>query len=304
MSYDDDDDGSNGDNPQTNAQAIINTVRELVNADVIHLADAPAVLVLPAGKTAQSVKPFLDAYLKAPERKTGTAQLSTLDSFCQHVNRFSDEDSALFADDNPTSPRLVGVLNYHESKAGSPRFGDHRASYTFPLSVEWLCWTRTRPMNQAQFAEFIEDHIADVLDPSKIGEDTWAFCEQLEIVLAQPSALMALSKGLSVYVDGKVTNNVNLADGTGSIAFSEEHKDAQGAPLKVPRGFAVGIPVFTGGERYALPMRLRYKVMGGKVTWELLPHRVQQAFRHAVTEACTKAAEATKLPLYYGTPET
>lgn len=304
MAYDDDDDSSNGDNPQTNAQAIINTVRELGDAGVVNLGTAPAVLVLPTGKTAQSIKSLLDEYRTAPERKTGTAQLSTLQSFADHVNRFSDEHSALFADDNAQSPKLVGVLNYHESKAGSPRFGDHRAVYAFPLSVEWIRWTRTNPMTQGQFAAFIEDHIADVLDPGKIGEDMWAFCEQLEIVLAQPSALMALSKGLSVYVDGKVTNNVNLADGTGAIAFSEDHKDAAGAPLRVPRGFAVGIPVFTGGERYALPIRLRYRVVAGKVTWELVPHRVQQAFRHAVTEACTKAAELTKLPLYYGTPET
>jgi uncharacterized protein YfdQ (DUF2303 family) len=259
---------------------------------------------VPKGMSVYSAKKYFDEYRTAPDRRTGTARLTTLQSFCDHVNRFSDEHSALFADDNSKRPKLVGVLNYHPGKTGEPRFGDHRAEYTFPIADEWTTWTSTQPMAQAAFAEFLEDHIGDVIDPSKgLGPQTTAFIEQLEIALATPSQLMTLSKGLTVYAESRVTNKQDLATGEGHLAFEVEHRDSSGAPLKVPRGFAVGIPVFTGGDRYTLPIRLRYRVSNGKVTWELKPHRVELAFRHAITEACAKAAAETKLPLFYGTPE-
>ncbi len=266
--------------------------------------DKAELIYVPKGMEVQSIKKYLDEYRTAPERRKGTARLTTLQSFIAHVNRFSDEHSALFGDDNPQQPRLVAVLNYHEQKAGAPRFGDHRAQYTFPISEEWTTWTTTGVMSQAAFAEFIEDHIGDVIDPSKgLGAQTIAFVEQLEIALATPSQLMTLSKGLTVYAESKVVNKQDLSTGEGHLAFEVEHRDVHGAPLKVPRGFAVAIPVFTGGDRYTLPIRLRYRVSNAKVTWELKPHRVELAFRHAITEACAKAADETQLPLFYGAPE-
>lgn len=293
------------DQPGCENQALIDAVTQNAEVEILTLdAKGVEVLSVPSGRTLVAVRQYLEPYRTAPERRRGTAKLTTLQSFCDHVSRFRDAHSALFADDNAKAPKLVGVLDYHEATAsGSPRFGVHRALYDFPIADEWKVWTSTVPMAQAAFAEFIEDHIGDVLDPKSLGESTWAFVEQLEIVLATPSALMGLSKGLSVYVDSRATNKIDLGSGEGQLSFNEEHKDSQGAPLKVPRGFAVGIPVFTGGERYSLPIRLRYRVSAGKVTWELKPHRVELAFRHAVTEACDKAAGLTKLPLFYGAPE-
>ena len=289
--------------PLTENQALIDAVRDLDCVEVIELGTGIGVLSIPNGRSIASIKSYLDEYRTAPERKRGTAKLTTLDSFIAHVKRFADGNSALFASDNPSAPRLVGVLNYHEASAGAPRFGDHRAEYAFPVSDEWKRWTGTKPMGQKEFAEFIEDHIGDVLDPAKAGASTTSFVEQLEIVLATPSQLMNLSKGLSVYVDSRAINKLDLSTGESQLTYATEHRDATGAPLKVPRGFVVSIPVFTGGARYALPIRLRYRVSDGKVTWELKPHRVEQSFRHALTEACDAAQKGTELPLFYGTPE-
>jgi hypothetical protein len=158
-------------------------------------------------------------------------------------------------------------------------------------------------MTQAQFAEFIEDHIADVLDPKVAGDSVWKLAEQIESVLATPSALMTLSKGLSIYVDMRVKQTLNLSSGEAQLSYEEEHKDSTGNILKVPRAFAVGIPVFTGGEAYKLAVRLRYRLSNGRVTWQLLPHRADVVFRHAITSTCDAAAKTTGLPLFYGTPE-
>ena len=287
----------------TENQSLIDAVRELGNAELVDLPGGRKLLSLPEGRQVYSIKKHLDEYLASPERKRGTAVLTTLGSFIEHAKRFADGNSALFANTDPKAPSLMAVLNYHEASSGSPRFGDHRALYSFPVSEEWRAWTGTRPMGQGDFAQFIEDHLHDVLDPSQAGKEAWGFVEQLEVVLSTPTQLLALSKGLTVYVEAKAKHTVNLSTGEGALSFETEHRDAAGAPLKVPRGFAVGIPVFTAEAHYSLPIRLRYKVREGRVTWELLPHRVEQAFRHAVTEACDKAKADTGLPLFYGTPE-
>jgi Uncharacterized conserved protein (DUF2303). len=289
--------------PLTENQALIDAVRDLDCVELIELPEGRQVLSVPKGREVESVKSYLDEYRTAPERKRGTAKLTTLDSFILLVKRFADTQSALFASDNPAAPKLVGVLDCHESGTGSPRFGDHRAEYAFPLSDEWKRWTGTKPMGQKEFAEFIEDNIGDVLDPAKAGAATTAFVEQLEIALATPSQLMTLSKGLSVYVDSRAINKLDLSTGESQITYATEHRDAAGTPLKVPRGFVVSVPVFTGDAPYALPIRLRYRVNEGRVTWELKPHRVEKSFRHALEGACKKAQGETSLPLFYGTPE-
>ena len=56
----------------------------------------------------------------------------------------------------PKSPSLLAVYDYnHGGEKGDPRFGQHRASYSFPLSDEWQAWMRAgalEAMTQEAFA--------------------------------------------------------------------------------------------------------------------------------------------------------
>ncbi len=128
----------------TEAQAVADIVERLHGADVISISDprgiAPAVPVLltPKGLLLTSLKKTLDEYLPRPERRQGTATLLDLDSFVDHVNRFKDGDSVVFADNRwqapepaandrekqerdrlPnkgwTTPKLLALLDYHEA---------------------------------------------------------------------------------------------------------------------------------------------------------------------------------------------
>ena len=131
-------------------------------------AAPPFIVSVPKGRELHSVKKFLDEYLKAPERKRGTATFTTIDSFVEHVNRTKDADSLIFADDNPRAPGLLAVYDYNTAK-GDPRFGQHRAAYTFPLSDQWSAWVKAEAsgaMTLEKFAEFLEDRIVDVIDPA------------------------------------------------------------------------------------------------------------------------------------------
>lgn len=286
------------------AKASVTTQVEILKRGARGGVEAP-VLIVPAGHRAESIKAHLDEYLEAPERRKGTATLLDLDSFIGHVKRFADEDSALFATQKP--PTLVGVIDYHRKTAGgAPRFGQHRASYDFPVSDEWKLWTsrNAQPFQQVEFAAWIEDRLLDVLDPAGAGEVAKKMVASLGAEFASPTKLVELSKGLTVHVNSRVRNSTSLSTGEVQFNFATEHADAQGQPLKVPAAFLIGIPVFRNGAVYQLAVRLRYAVRDGVVTWRYEMYRHERAFDDAISLACQHAAKETGLPLFMGTPET
>jgi len=263
--------------------------------------------VVPKGKELRSLKPFIDEYRTRPERRTGTATLSTLASFIDHVKRFYDEHSAVFADvDNRKNAQLISVLDYHEkTAAGKPRFGQHRGVYKFPLSDEWNAWNSgaDSPMPMAAFAQFLEDRIMDVLDPTAGGDTIKEFAINLGITLATAQRLMELSRGLAIRVEAKVSQAVNLSSGEGQMTFSESHGTTEGGPIKIPGGFAIAIPVFRNGPLYQIPVRLRYRVQQGSVVWWYSPQRIDRVWDHAISEACDTVIAETGRDLFYGKPE-
>lgn len=297
------------------------------------------ILILPAGLKAEGVKAHLDAYRTAPERRKGTATMKSLASFIDYVNRFRDPNSSLFAWPDMAKPSLTCVFDHHEglrlvtspsrtddkgfehppayaeTTDPSPRFGQHRAVYDFPLSKEWQAWLAKNKtvLGQRDFAEFLEDRIPDVLDPGHLGgsevktpDGSLTLQEMAEILggdFATPARLMQLSRGLKVHADERVGETVNLSTGETEIIFSAEHKDEAGQKIKVPPLFLIGIPVFEMGEVFRIPVRLRYRKSQGGIVWFYEIWRTEKAFDLAFNEACHDAAKQTGLPKFLGAPE-
>lgn len=273
--------------------------------------DGRDVLITPRGVEVHSVKKLLEEYRTAPERRRGTAMLTSLDSFIAHVVRFADADSVVFANRDPAKPSLTAVLDYHRAGAeAAPRFGGHRAHYAFPLAEPWTAWAAIdgEVLSHTDFAEFLEDRIGDVLVPPEGAggpEDrhVLALRNSPGGTFAGPSRLLELSRTLKVNEESRVTSAQNLSSGEVQLQFETAHRDEAGAPLRVPNRFLLGIPVFDGGAAYRFAARLRYRLAGGNVSWIVQRHRPDLVFEDALMEACNKAAEATKLPLLFGQPE-
>ena len=220
---------------------------------VSHPADAattvPAVLAHD-GLRVVPKSAFAD-YLAHPERRTGTAVMTRLESFIEHVLRFKNCESVIFAKDDRSAPGLTAVLDYHDAGAdGTPRFGKHRTTFNFPLSEEWKVWAKfnSTKMNMVEFAQFLEERINDVdyLDsPDDLNEDIQRFIGATGLdKIASPSRLVELSKNLQIHETSNVKAVHNPASGEGVIRFESEHTDAAGAPVDVPGLFIICIPVF------------------------------------------------------------
>lgn len=254
----------------------------------------------------ESVDRFCNENRDKPRRRMGTANLGDIASLIAHVNRFKDADSAIFANTDREQPSIIAVLDYHrQGSAGAPRFGQHRSRYAFPVSDEWKAWTEVdgKDMDQEAFARFIETRLVDAVDPSVAGDTAKTFADKCGVAFAQPAKLLELSHGLAITVGVKLANTVNLTSGEKQIVFSEEHADKDGAPLKVPSAFLIGIPVFRADARYQVCVRLRYRKQSGFLVWCMDLYRHEEVFDHAILQACEAVKKETGLPLLVGTPE-
>jgi len=264
------------------------------------------------------LKSIQDAHRSRPERRSGTASVQDLVSFIDLTNRFKDADSAIFADNNMTAPKLTAVINYHEAGTMAdkkPRFGDHRVLYPFPMSKEWKAWWESngQVMDQGDFTAFLEDHIVDVIAPPDFvhaefdgNEADKKLADLMALTQGSfggPTKLMEISRGLQVNINSAVKNAQSLHSGEVSIIYDEQHVDGAGQPLKVPSLFLIAIPIFDMGAVYRFAVRLRYRTLNGKMKWFYQIHRPDLVFDHAFKEACEKAKADTGLPLYIGKPE-
>ena len=141
------------------------------------------------------------------------------------------------------------------------------------------------------------------IEPTVVPPNVASLASRLGLTLATCDRLLELSRGLAVNVDTKVKAVQNLNSGEASILFDETHRGDGGAPLKVPNGFVISIPIFRSGATYALPVRLRYRVKPDGIVWTVVIARADDAFRNAFMESCVHAQEGTGLPLFYGSPE-
>ena len=264
--------------------------------------DEDRAVVLQEGQTLHSVKALLEEYRERPERIEGTSVHHTLDSLVAHARgwkRGTDgEDSAAFCT-LEGKPSLTVVYDYHDS--GEPAWRKHRARYDFPLSEGWKRWTSVhgKEMKLPEFAQLLEDRLGDVAEPGAAPLSA----QVPGLALATPSQLQTLAGGLQIRADVAVSEIRRRDNGTATLSFTEEHRDADGRPLVLPNGFLLALPVFVGGAPFAIPARLRYRLERGAVLWTVALHRHEEALRQAVSEAAESFRQSAGVQVFYGTPE-
>lgn len=243
---------------------------------------------------------------KPPLERSGTATVTTLASFVELVNRHKDEGSVVFAKTNWPEPKLTAVIDYHDT-ANAARYGKHRVVYTFPLTEEFKVWVNGdgKQFKQGDFAEFIEDHAAELASPDQYEVNTFEplFKERF----ANPAELIDLSRHLEVNVGSKVKNAKRNASGERQVVFETEHTGANGEPIDIPGIFIVSVAPFLSGdaepERVRIPARLRYRVVGGDIVWFYQLYRWEFFLRERVQADLAFAAKQTGLPTFEGSPE-
>lgn len=272
--------------------------------ELVGIPNTIPVLLDPKTGRAISIRPLVDEWRGTPDRKRGTAEVLTLESFIDLVERHKTDHSVIFADTDWKEPSLTAVIDYHQkANGGAADNGKHRIHYEFPLSDSWKAWIAIngQPLEQLKFAEFIEDHIADLASPDTMEEEDWR--HKFSFRVAFPNELVSLSRGLQVASEMKVKNVVSLQSGAAQINFEEEHKDVNGNKLDVPGMFILSVPPFFRGEPTRIPVRLRYRLASGKLFWICQLYRPDVHITEQVVRDMERAGADTGLPYFQGAPE-
>ena len=235
----------------------------------------------------------LSKLLDVPTRAKGSVTLNDVASFVAYVERFRDAGCSIVymlpSQRVDTAPTFVAVLNEHIAGAKvGPAWRDWRAIFSPTLSPEWATWlgANKRQMQQAEFAQFIEDNLPDVTSPP--GAD-----------------LLTIARSIEAKKKVNFASSLRLSDGSHQLTYEEQIEgSAAKGQLMIPESIKLAIPVLLNGPRYAVEARLRYRIgEGGKLSlWVdlLRPHEILQ---HAIDEARKAIADGTGLLVLVGRPD-
>lgn len=177
--------------------------------------------------------------------------------------------------------------------------------YSPELSEEWKAWTGAhgKTLDQRAFAEFIEDHVSDVISTHAAKTRSWRGSRCSSAGATRCSAdLVTLSRGLQVSSEVKVRDAVTLSSGEIAVTYEESHRDGKEAPLQVPNLFVIAIPVFYAGPLYRIGAVALFAARGRcEVGVHLYRH--DRVFDRAFEEICTTVQSETGAPLFVGAAE-
>jgi uncharacterized protein YfdQ (DUF2303 family) len=229
-------------------------------------------LVIPENHRHIDLTGFIEKAGIAPKRKQGTVQLGEIASFNVFVaDQGAVGNTYIYAD--PDARTLTAVLNDQAKADALPGWRDFRAVYTAALSREFSTWltNNKRPMEQEEFAIYLEDNIADVCEPSG---DT----------------LLQVALSLQAKTEVQFSSHKRLDNGQVQLTYNEVTDARAGAGMiEIPREFRIGLRLFKNGDGYKLRARLKYRLAAGKVKfWYELDrpeNAVEEAFQAYIDQA-------------------
>jgi len=220
-------------------------------------------------------------------------------SLAAYANRFSDTRSVLVADYDAGT--ISAHLDWHvhnltttgeqPSADAESVYGNldaqpcrHVARLVLRASEEFKRWDELQGKlhPQAEFAAFLEENAVDIVDPD-------------------PTVMIEISRDLEATQGVVFKSSTRLENGDRGFVYETETKVR--GELKVPREFALSIPLYHGGEQVTLRCAFRWRFNGGGLALGFEWRRVEYQRRAHFAQIATAVAEATGLPVFFGRVE-
>lgn len=265
----------------TEAEAIIDAAQQAVAPTpvdpgidfyLVNLGDRAAVIDVVEARA---------KYADHPPRATGHPKVYTAEAFQTYVDRHRTDDLEVWSDDR--SGTVTAVFDSHASRPG---WGQHRLTLQFRQTPDWQVWEQTsgKMMRQDTFAEFIEDHIENIVDP--------------------PAAdMLELAQSFQAHANVVFESSKFLDSGHRELEYREqvEAKAGRRGQLAIPTEFRVALQPYVGLEMYGVKARFRYRINDGVLTLGYKLDRPDNILRTAFTEAVEGIARVIDAPILAGT---
>jgi uncharacterized protein YfdQ (DUF2303 family) len=241
---------------QNNIQSAIEAGKSIGATKTINIKGVPF-LIMSDGISAISKEHLLPNPTRIKRRATADTQ----ESFCNYLNHFSDDRTAIFCDRD--IGKFTAIIDFDTPE--TPAWGDHSITFRAKLTKEASSWLTTSgtAMTQEQFALFIEENAEEITAPPA--------AEMLEIAL-----------NLKTKTNITFTSAKRLSNGQTQLEYTEEIQGSTGhkGEISIPETFSLGMRIYEGGDAYQLEAHFRYRIKDGNaVMWfDLIrPHKVKQA---------------------------
>jgi uncharacterized protein YfdQ (DUF2303 family) len=243
--------------------------------------DGAIFINVPGGYTHRDITDLVERVQPAPHRKRGTVSVKDVASLLAYcTDQAAATQAYIYAD--PDARTISAVFNDQRAQA-VPGWRDHRAVFKAEFTPEYSKWLAhngaAKAMSQTDFAEFIEDNLADITEPA---------AHQLLDMATTIQVVNGISFGSAK----------RLQDGQTQLTYTEniEARAGAGGGLTIPKEFTLGLRIFKNGGGYKLTARLKYRLLSGAVKfWYELdrPERaVEDAFTGYVDEVRDKSGYA------------
>lgn len=173
----------------------------------------------------------------------GCVTAADSDAFVHYFDRFKEEGTLVTADRNEKV--ISARLDYHRDSY-SPRLNLHRLNRVLKTDRRFVLWNNynKRDISQNVFVEFLEDNLADIINPDQ------------GVVLRSATEFKANRNSTVVSV-------VNGASGDNTFQFHQETKAVSGTVL-LPERITIRVPVFEFEREFDITARLRYRMTDEK----------------------------------------
>lgn len=272
----------NESNLDDSLELLLDVGRSQADAMMVDGGNVPYVLV-PAGSKVQPVPELIfNEHCVAPERIKQIVKVLDPDSFVNYYKLFSDLNSRVFADE--TTMKVLAVLDYHNTGALGPRWGQHKTELNLVLSEPWKVWinSNNKHLTQTEFSEFLEQNSMDITNPSA-------------------ATVREMCGDLQATTEVEFASGVRMQDGQIRFKYTESTKATmKGNQLDVPERFTLGVPVFIGGADISLEALLRFRAKEGKLSFWYTLVRPEDAKRTAFQSARMKIASDLSIDIING----
>lgn len=224
-----------------------------------------------------------EEYKDAPTHKRGTTLVRDAESFLAYYDKHHDTNTEVYADADRLT--ITAVLDAHTPEAA--RWSGHRLGLALRETDAWKQWLARdgKLMDQETFAEFLEDHRPELLEP--------AAADMMEIA----QSFQATTK-----VDFQSATRLSSGQRQFQYVETGTTKAGQKGQLQVPESFVIGLVPFEGSEGYRLTARLRHRITPSGLQLGYKLERPDEIRRTAFADVLKAIGEQIDTPVMNGTP--
>lgn len=229
-----------------------------------------------------------EKYRDRPRTKRGIVQVHTPQALADYAHRHLDPDTSTLWADVDTGVVTV-VLNDHEQSTVDIReagWADHQARLQLRPSPEWKAWSDLdgELVGQTQLAEFLEEHIGDIVEPDG--------ATMLEVAQTFHATTGAAFKRAQSTHSGEI-----------QLRYEEDVQASAGraGETEIPREFTLRLRPFVGTDRVEVRGQFRYRLNGGSLALGVRLLNLDDVLRDAIDQVVDNVAATLELVALHGT---